>query len=168
MMLKKSLLACAIMLAFTLPAAAKIQGCYMVRYSKAQMARHPQMSVTVLSFQIDAPGGGEESEDIFELLVKDSEHIRLNGFRCTKLDAGEKLVCKVEERMGDRNDRGAFTVEETKDGVIFAAQTDIKLVGEGGAGNHVLKLAPNEADRRFSLKKMKDPICPYIFGMVPK
>jgi hypothetical protein len=167
-MLKKSLFACAFLLAVTLPAAAKIQGCYMVRYSKAAMARHPQMTVTVLEFQIDAPGGGEESEDIFELLVKESEHIRLNGFKCTKSDGGKKLTCKVEERTAENLDRGSFTVEETKGGIIFAALTDLHMTGEGGDGNYVLKLAVNEEDRRFSLKKMKDPICPYIFGMVPK
>jgi hypothetical protein len=167
-MLKKLFFVCAFLLAFSLPAAAKIQGCYMVRYSKAQMARHPQMSVTVLNFQIDAPGAGEESEDIFEFLVKDSDQIRLNGFKCTKSDGGKKLTCKVEERMAENLDRGSFTVAETQDGVIFATQTDLHMVGEGGDGKYVLKLAANEADRRFSLKKMKDPICPYIFGMVPK
>jgi hypothetical protein len=167
-MLNKMLFSYAILLALNLPAVAKIQGCYMVRYSKAAMARHPQMEVTVLGFQIDAPGGGEESEDIFDLLVKDSDQIRLNGFKCTKSKGGTKLTCKVEERMGENLDRGSFMVEENKEGVIFSTLTDLHLVGEGGSGSYILKLAKNEEDRRFSLKKMKDPICPYIFGMVPK
>jgi hypothetical protein len=145
----------------TLPATAKIQGCYFVRYDVAVLQRHPKQIVKKMAFQIGAPGDTEDDQDILTLLVRDSKSIRLNGFKC--LGSGKKLNCVIVDSNHDDKEGGAFTIIETAGGVTFTAEDDLPMVGEGGADNYVVAKTQIIEDRTFNLKKLKEANCPYIY-----
>jgi hypothetical protein len=147
-----------ILLAFSMPAAAKIDGCYYVKYDAAVLKRHPKLEVGSVALQYAYAGSDEEDHDILDFKLHKNQRIFGTEIECKGKE--KALNCAYTPDEADRTKFGVITLRETATGITIDLSDDLFLTDADG-DRFVLSVASNSEHRRFTLKKAKT--CEHLF-----
>jgi hypothetical protein len=145
-----------------LPATAKIDGCYSVRYDAAVLKRHPKLQVDAVSLQNSLVPTDEENHDIVSFRLHKNQHILTGAIDCS--GPNSKLNCKINDSLetdvGGTKYGGSFVLTETATGATIDVRNDLYLFESelySGSGSSVLHVSNNPEHQHFTL--LKDPKC---------
>jgi hypothetical protein len=144
--------------ACTLPASAKINGCYFVDYDTAVMKRHPKLEVGSVFLQYAYAGSDEEDHDVLDLRLHKNKRIFGTGIECKGTE--KKLNCAYTPDEAERTKFGVITLRETATGITIDLSDDLFITDADG-DRFVLSVLGNPEHRRFSLKQDKN--CKHLF-----
>jgi hypothetical protein len=156
--MKKHALVCLILFAFSLPAAAKIDGCYYVKYDAAVLKRHPKLEVGSVALQFAYSGSDEENHDVLDFRLHKNQRIFGTEIECKGKE--KALNCAYTPDEADRTKFGEITLRETATGITIDLSDDLYLTDADG-DRFVLSVAGNSEHSRFTLKK--DKKCEHLF-----
>jgi hypothetical protein len=140
------------------PAQAAIKGCFARTYDAAHLAKHKGQDVTFMALQIGFEPNGEEYENLFQLRLRGSYTLLLNGFVC--IGQGDKTHCKIIDSGHDNKLGGSFTLTTKDDVVLLSPDGDLSLVEEGFFSPRLFPVANNPEHKTFKLNRMGKDICP--------
>lgn len=156
--MNKYILVGLMLFAFNLPAAAKIDGCYSVKYDAAVLKRHPKLEVGSVALQYAYAGSDEEDHDVLDFKLHKNQKIFGTGIECKGTE--KTLKCAYTPDEADRTKFGVITLRETATGITIELSEDLFLTDADG-DRFVLPVASNSEHRRFTLKK--DKTCEHLF-----
>jgi hypothetical protein len=156
--MKKLALTSLILLAFNLPAAAKIDGCFYVKYDTAVLKRHPKLEVGSVALQYAYAGSDEEDHDVLDFKLHKNQRVFGTGIECKGTE--KALKCAYTPDEADRTKFGVITLRETATGITVDLSDDLFLTDADG-DRFILSVAGNPEHRRFTLKKDKN--CGHLF-----
>lgn len=156
--MNKYMLVGLMLFAFNLPAAAKIDGCYSVKYDAAVLKRHPKLEVGSVALQYAYAGSDEEDHDVLDFKLQKNQKIFGTGIECKGTE--KTLKCAYTPDEADRTKFGVITLRETATGITIDLSDDLFLTDADG-NRFVLSVASNSEHRRFTLKK--DKTCEHLF-----
>jgi hypothetical protein len=146
------------LIAFSLPAAAKIDGCYYVKYDAAVLKRHPKLEVGSVALQYAYAGSDEEDHDLLDFKLHKNKRVFGTGIECKGTE--KTLKCAYTPDEAERTKFGVITLRETATGITIDLSDDLFLTDADG-DRFVLSVASNSEHRRFTLKKAKT--CEHLF-----
>jgi hypothetical protein len=156
--MKTYALVCLMLIAFSLPAAAKIDGCYYVKYDAAVLKRHPKLEVGSVALQYAYAGSDEEDHDLLDFKLHKNQRIFGTGIECKGTE--KTLKCAYTPDEAERTKFGVITLRETATGVTVDLSDDMYLTDADG-DRFVLSVLSNAEHSRFTLKK--DKSCAHLF-----
>jgi hypothetical protein len=156
--MKKHALVCLILFGFSLPAAAKIDGCYYVKYDSAVLKRHPKLEVGSVALQFAYSGSDEENHDVVDFRLYKNQRIFGTEIECKGKE--KALNCAYTPDEADRTKFGVIALRETPTGIIVDLSDDLYLTDADG-DRFVLSVVGNSEHGRFTLKK--DKKCEHLF-----
>jgi hypothetical protein len=140
------------------PASAAIKGCFTRKYDVAHLDKHKGQDVTFMALQVGFKANGEEYENLFQLRVRGSYTLLLNGFVC--VEQADKTHCKIIDSGHDYKLGGSFVLTMKGDAVLLSPEGDLNLVEEGVFSPRLFSVANNPEHKTFKLDRMGKDICP--------
>jgi hypothetical protein len=156
--MKRYLIAGLLVFALTQPASAAIKGCFTRTYDAAHLAKHKGQDVTFMALQVGFKANGEEYENLFQLRVRGSYTLLLNGFVC--VEQADKTHCKIIDSGHDYKLGGSFVLTVKGDSVLLSPEGDLNLVEEGVFSPRLFPVANNPEHKTFKLNRTGKDICP--------
>jgi hypothetical protein len=144
--------------AFIMPAAAKIDGCYYVKYDPDVLKRHPKLEVGSVYLQYAFNGSDEEDHDVLDLKILGTKKVFGTGIECKGTE--KELKCAYTPDEAPRTKFGVITLRETTTGLTVDLSDDLYLTDADGE-RRVISVLQNAEHRRFTLKKDKN--CTHLF-----
>jgi hypothetical protein len=137
---------------FTVPAAARIDGCYFVQYDAGVFARHPKLEIDAVVLQYAYGGSDEEDHDFIQINMRKDKRVLLASIVCKGQET--KLNCEIYSDAAGKSKGGKFVLTQTARGIALDTKTDLTL--EDGrpesTGTVKLKVASNPEHQHFTLK----------------
>lgn len=158
-MMKQNFLTATIMVfMLATPASAAIKGCFTRSYDAAHLSTHKGQDVTFMALQVGFKPDGEESENLFQLRLRGSYTLLLNGFVC--VEQGDKTHCKIIDSGHDNGLGGSFILTMKGDAVLLSPDGDLNLVEEAEFSPRLFPVANNPEHKTFKLNRTGNDICP--------
>ncbi len=146
------------LLTFSVPAVAKIDGCFNVTYDAAVFKRHPKLEVGAVALQFAYGGSDEEDHDILDFKLRKNQRVFGIGIECKGTE--ETLKCAYTPDEADRTKFGVIILRETPLGITVDVSDDLEMTDADGE-RFSLPVTSNPEHRRFTLKK--DKSCKQLF-----
>jgi hypothetical protein len=140
------------------PAHAAIKGCFTRTYDAAHLAKHKGQDVTFMALQVGFEPNGEEYENLFQVRLRGSYTLLLNGFVC--VERAQKTLCKIMDSGNDNKLGGSFVITSKGDSVLISPESDLNLVEEGEFKPRLLTVTKNPEHKTFKLNRQGKDICP--------
>jgi hypothetical protein len=138
----------------SLPASAKIKGCYERKYDAGVLKRHPKQLVTSVILRYGVPPNDQEGFlDDVTFRLRGGNSGQYSSYDCT--GSKSKLTCKLTNSEGADPVSGTIVLTETKGGITLSPTSDLKLGNLDTQKPYTLDVMNNPEHKTFTLRKIK-------------